>query len=60
MTALDLHLDALAHERRCYAARIEAIAGERGREQEISGYLGMIDRLNEAAIRLARRETPGM
>ena len=55
MTVLDTHLDTLAGERRSYSARLEALMGQPGREPEITAYLRLIDRVNDAAITLARR-----
>ena len=55
MTAFEFELDKLSQERLIYSERLGAIAGCREREAEIAEYLVMIERINEAAVAVARQ-----
>ncbi len=44
----------LQAERRYYSLRLTAIAGDPDRQEELCGYLNLIDRINAACLRLAR------
>jgi hypothetical protein len=54
MTMIEECLVALTEERKCYVDRLLCLISGAGHETEIAGYLNMINKLNDAAIRLAR------
>jgi hypothetical protein len=53
MYNVENQLTALAQERRSYVARLKKMCSEPHRQEEVSAYLRLIERVSDAAVRLA-------